>query len=348
MCSTQGAVLTLLSSYDVSGRKLRVEYKKVLQAGEKERIERDKAIKRMRSMQFDKDVSLGTGAVTATRWNGPSGAEYHYQPGSPDDEPELPMHAQQQQQQQQQPQQQQQQQQQPPSSSGSNSPPDDKLPTSLDLNDPVALDIYSRVLVFKEDRMRDELAFSRSLQARERRIVHLVAQKLDLWHCSVGDGDERYVVVTRGEGKVRFHCNVQRSLTLDSQSLGRKSSRTTLNPSASAYLSPYSTAPGQLSPGLRIKKSMPDLRGFHGPVVSRDPARSLTPQRSSGNLRDYATISGGTAASLLLRNPRGPAPDNRGFVRPAVSRGMSVQGRQDGFDEEEEESAVTRDELELH
>lgn len=189
-------------SYDVSGRKLRVEYKKVLQAGEKERIERDKAIKRMRSMQFDKDVSLGTGAVTATRWNGPQGAEYHYQPGSPDEEPERePAPASQ-----------------PQAhhstsqSNGSASPPDDKLPTSLDLNDPVALDIYSRVLVFKEDRMRDELAFSRSLQARERRIVHLVAQKLDLWHCSVGDGDERYVVVTRGEGKVRIANLQQRPL----------------------------------------------------------------------------------------------------------------------------------------
>ena len=39
----------------MQGRKLRVEYKKVLQAGEKERIEREKAIRRMRSMQLEKE-----------------------------------------------------------------------------------------------------------------------------------------------------------------------------------------------------------------------------------------------------------------------------------------------------
>jgi hypothetical protein len=73
------------------------------------------------------------------------------------------------------------------------------MPTAVDFNDPVALDIYSRVLVFKEDRMRDELAFSRSLSARERRIIHLVAQKLGLWHYSIGEGEDRYAVVTRTE-----------------------------------------------------------------------------------------------------------------------------------------------------
>jgi len=39
----------------VQGCKLRVEYKKVLQAGEKERIEREKAIRRMHSMQLEKE-----------------------------------------------------------------------------------------------------------------------------------------------------------------------------------------------------------------------------------------------------------------------------------------------------
>ncbi len=311
-------------SYDISGRKLRVEYKKVLQAGEKERIEREKAIKRMRSMQFDKNVQ---------------------QPGLP---PQLQQQVQQLQQQPQQMQQQQQQQQQtygiassrqggwpdasnnggniygnqlpngmnaaqdfrqssstgssnnvfpgslrnssgmtsspasplPPQTptyqnqqrsmdmimqsfqdqnqkdlspsstaystsiglsasghdadiergpspsvtstsnhgsvvnfnsqqhmqlptsgdpSGASSGSSASMPTSVDFNDPVALDIYSRVLVFKEDRMRDELAFSRSLSARERRIIHLVAQKLGLWHYSIGEGEDRYAVVTRTE-----------------------------------------------------------------------------------------------------------------------------------------------------
>ena len=67
----------------------------------------------------------------------------------------------------------------------------------LDLNDPSTLDIYSRILLFKDDHMRDELAFSRTLSPKQRRVVHLIAQKLGVYHYSVGEGDERYAVVTR-------------------------------------------------------------------------------------------------------------------------------------------------------
>lgn len=69
--------------------------------------------------------------------------------------------------------------------------------SELDLNDPSTLEIYSRILLFKDDRMRDELAFSRTLSPKQRRVVHLIAQKLGVYHYSVGEGDERYAVVTR-------------------------------------------------------------------------------------------------------------------------------------------------------
>ena len=67
----------------------------------------------------------------------------------------------------------------------------------LDLNDPSTLDIYSRILLFKDDHMRDELAFSRTLTPKQRRIVHLIAQKLGVYHYSIGEGEERHAVVTR-------------------------------------------------------------------------------------------------------------------------------------------------------
>lgn len=70
--------------------------------------------------------------------------------------------------------------------------------TELDLNDPQALEIYSRVLIFKDDSLRDELAFARSLSALQRRTVHLVAKKLGLEHRSVGQGEDRHVVVFKG------------------------------------------------------------------------------------------------------------------------------------------------------
>lgn len=80
---------------------------------------------------------------------------------------------------------------------GMNSPAIKSPSNELDLNDASTLDIYSRILLFKDDHMRDELAFSRTLSPKQRRTVHLIAQKLGVYHYSVGEGEDRYAVVTR-------------------------------------------------------------------------------------------------------------------------------------------------------
>jgi RNA recognition motif-containing protein len=281
------SVVAALNGYDVQGRKLRVEYKKVLQPGEKDKIEREKALKRMRSIQFDsavmKDVPPPLNIMP------------------PPPHPHQQQHHQPQQQQQQQHHQHSHSQsiainrppsqhlnghanphlsesfgaapeaESPPHSASSATSESQNLPMNLDLNDSMALDIYSRVLVFKEDRMRDELSFSKSLTPTERRIVHLVANKLGLTSITKGgEGEVKHVVVTR-EAAPRPALTTSNSANV-----------------GGSYLSPYGTTQAEVSPSLRIKKSMPDLRGFNGPVVARDPARSLTPQRSSGNLRGDA------------------------------------------------------------
>lgn len=189
------AVVAALNGFDVQGRKLRVEYKKVLQAGEKERIEREKAIRRMRSMQLEKEQQAvqhsydDFGPIIAppfTPQRSFSSGAYQQQQYSPPPIPQLPIS-------------------QPfnPVASPPVAPttpnPSEKCSSSneLDLNDPSTLEIYSRILLFKDDRMRDELAFSRTLTPKQRRVVHLIAQKLGVYHYSVGEGDERYAVVTR-------------------------------------------------------------------------------------------------------------------------------------------------------
>ncbi|KAI0260792.1 hypothetical protein BGY98DRAFT_940739, partial [Russula aff. rugulosa BPL654] len=168
------AVVAALNGFDVQGCKLRVEYKKVLQAGEKERIEREKPIRRMHSMQLEKEQQ-----------------QHQATPQTPyDDFSVLPLHS-------------------LLSPYGVQTPPP-ALPVTpspslkgnsasneLDLNDPSTLEIYSRILLFKDDHMSVELAFSRTLSPKQRRIVHLVAQKLGVYHYSIGEGDERYAVVTR-------------------------------------------------------------------------------------------------------------------------------------------------------
>jgi hypothetical protein len=60
------SVVAALNGYDLFGRKLRVEYKKVLQVGEKERIEKEKAIRRMKSAQLRGNGSGNTTPNSAT------------------------------------------------------------------------------------------------------------------------------------------------------------------------------------------------------------------------------------------------------------------------------------------
>ncbi|KAG8688716.1 hypothetical protein FRC09_012765 [Ceratobasidium sp. 395] len=269
------AVVAALNGFDVQGRKLRVEYKKVLQAGEKERIEREKAIRRMRSMQMEKERSqlLPSASAGANEWDdfgtqsaGGAGGAYLTptrtystgQVGLSQQLQQLPvMHS-------------------PPP------PPAPQMPTptpsqqsaksastELDMNDPSTLEIYSRILVFKEDHMRDELAFSRSLSPKQRRVVHLVAQKLGVYHYSVGEGENRYAVVTRIERENRTPITRHASQTLSR--------------AATSYLTPSPTAPS-----LRVKKSMPDMKSLHGPPS----ASRLQPRASNGNIREgFATIS---------------------------------------------------------
>ncbi|KAH0584113.1 hypothetical protein H2248_009682 [Termitomyces sp. 'cryptogamus'] len=276
------AVVAALNGFDVQGRKLRVEYKKVLQAGEKERIEREKAIRRMRSMQLEKEQN----AVNATNSlyddygsalssafspgrSFSSGSPYQqpqYSPPNPTAMPtpqynlslnSAPVIA----------------------SQAQSSTPSVTGKTSadeVDLNDPSTLEIYSRILVFKEDPMRDELAFSRSLSPKQRRVVHLLAQKLGVYHYSIGEGDERYVVVTRFEPQRQQQPQVQQPT--------QRQVPHTLSRAPSAYLTP--TGQVTTTNSLRAKKSMPDMKTLHS------QAPRLSSRASNGNIREgYATIA---------------------------------------------------------
>ncbi|TCD68238.1 hypothetical protein EIP91_011307 [Steccherinum ochraceum] len=304
------AVVAALNGFDVQGRKLRVEYKKVLQAGEKERIEREKAIRRMRSMQLEKEQALSTHSqydefgVASTPFTPSrsfsSGSPFSAPPGqqfSPPQPPPMPT----------------------PQPFNLNTPPLPsagtpgglKSTTELDLNDASTLEIYSRILLFKDDRMRDELAFSRTLSPKQRRVVHLVAQKLGVYHYSVGEGDERYAVVTR------FDPALQQQQAPPPASAA--SLRHTLSRAPSSYLS--ATSPTETH-SLRVKKSMPDMKS-----LSSAPAPRLNTRASNGNIREgFATI-----ASPARRSPGGFAAlfGNGAFgngIPPVPSLPSSLQG----------------------
>lgn len=188
------------------------------------------------------------------------------------------------------------------------SPQQGKNYAELDMNDASTLEIYSRILLFKDDRMRDELAFSRSLTALERRVVHMVAKKLGLYHRSVGEGGERYAVVMRyPPDNSRVSYSSRSSYIISFLTIfpllffyqppppPRQPSHT-LSRAQSSYLSASTGPPATPSPNrtlgtssgaLRAKKSMPDLSSLH------PPSARLSTRSSNGNIREgYATISG--------------------------------------------------------
>lgn len=312
------AVVVALNGFDVQGRKLRVEYKKVLQAGEKERIEREKAIRRMRSMQLEKEQQAPVAPPKSTYEDYGNPIAYSqrsfssgspFQPNSqyspplasmptpsfsmpmPAPAPIAPNQL-------------------PPTSSNSS----DKSFGELDLNDPSTLEIYSRILLFKDDPMRDELAFSRTLTAKQRRVVHLIAQKLGVYHYSVGEGEDRYAVVTR--------IDPNRQQQPATQSLRQPH---TLSRTPSAYLNPTS-ANQSAHASLRVKKSMPDLKTLHS------QAPRLASRASNGNIREgYATIA---SPSRRISTGFGSLFSNGNFgggnsIPPVPSLPSSLNGNHD-------------------
>jgi len=205
----------------------------------------------------------------------------------------------------------------PPPSSYPSPPPSQSQPTpvkssgaasnELDMNDPATLDIYSRILVFKEDHMRDELAFSRSLSPKQRRIVHLVAQRLGVYHYSVGEGDDRYAVVTRIP---REDAPRQPTLRVPSGDASRSAIRPpkNLHRSPSGYLlgQPVSVshAAAEMQPNpeqntlipprsLHARPSMPNLNSIHHYQRQQQQVEGsrLSNRPSNGNLHErYATV----------------------------------------------------------
>ncbi|TIC50534.1 hypothetical protein E3Q05_03405 [Wallemia mellicola] len=283
------AIVAALNGFDVLGRKLRVEYKKVLHPEDKERIEREKALRRMASLGINN--------------NNTSTASPFQSSDNFTDSPNLYDSV--------------------LSDRDSQASPPTMRHAELDLNDPSTLEIYSRILVFKEDRMRDDLAFSKNLTISQRRIVHLVAQRLSVYHYSIGQAEERFVVVSRNppnDGSNPSRNDPIRTLKHSSSTIGR-SGRPDLV-SNTSFLSPASTGIGmQIPPGLRTKKSMPDMKRLNTTTNSFNTAPGLTTRASNSNLKEaYSTVRSTTDlqhfAPPMLSGRRsatlGPGPPGTG------------------------------------
>ncbi|OQO03428.1 hypothetical protein B0A48_10091 [Cryoendolithus antarcticus] len=273
------AVIESLNHFELHGRKLRVEYKKMLPAAERERIEREK---RERRGQLEEQHRPMQPSALHTQTS-MSSLSSHMPAVSPS-----------------------------PGSARSAKPNgsfalpygSDRTPAEadFDLNDPQVLRFYSSLLLFKEDPMKDVLPLPPTLSPPERRIVHTLAHHMGLGHASKGQGEQRAVHVfkeTRRVSPPMPHIlalqggrQLNRAATTDfSDVRGADNFYTAgVRHQGSGYLGAYQDGGSHLGPGasgLRAAKSFADLRSYTPSPVPSTASFPTTLGNNVARMQEY-------------------------------------------------------------
>ena len=234
------AVIRDMNHLDLHGRKLRVEYKKMLPQAERDRIEREK---RERRGQLEEQHRPVGGALQAQP--SLSSVSSRVQTASP----------------------------------SLGGPPNHRgMQAGLDMNDPTVLQFYGRLILFQSDQnSEDFLAFSPDLPSAHRTIVHGLAHSLGLHHESQGEGEHRRIIVYRKNGRA-LSGDARRSLnraatTNFDEARGIESYYSGPASQSQGLLGGLSDTQGSLSLGtsLRAAKSFADLRSY-----TPSPAHSVS------------------------------------------------------------------------
>ncbi|CZT09160.1 related to PIN4 FHA1 domain-interacting protein modulates DNA damage tolerance and G(2)/M cell cycle progression [Rhynchosporium agropyri] len=276
------AVIAAMNHMELQGRKLRVEYKKMLPVQERERIERDKREKRGQLQEQHQPLAPGqahnplhtqSSMASLTSMNSIN----HPPATSPS----------------------------PVSIRGN------MVPADVDMNDPATLQFYSELMLFKNDKSRDALVFPPTVSPADRRTIHTLAHHMNLDHRSEGSGESRCVQILRRTAQI--------SPPITQQNYYTESSRRGLNRAATIDLTEARENHGHYhslnrqgsslldipgSPGLsgfsahnnlRAAKSFADLRSY---TPSPVPSTASFPAGLTQNISRYATdYSHGSAAS---------------------------------------------------
>ena len=163
-------VIEQLNGYEVQGRKLRVEYKKMLPEHERERIEREKREKRGQLEEQHQPIPLHT----QTSMHSLSAAHTARSRNSPLRKSSTRQLA--------------------PASSN---PP---VTGDVDLNNPDTLSFYTELTLFRSDPNREIIVFPSTITPQQRRTVHILAHNMGLEHRSVGEGQNRQIHVVKDTG----------------------------------------------------------------------------------------------------------------------------------------------------
>ncbi|KAL2350310.1 putative R3H domain protein [Cryomyces antarcticus] len=271
-------VIESMNHFELQGRKLRVEYKKMLPLAERERIEREK--RERRGQLEEQHRPMGNSQLHSQP--SMSSMSSHVRASSPS-----------------------------PVSARTT-----KMGSDVDMNDPQSLQFYGQLLLFKEDLSRDALAFPSSLSPPQRRMVHTLAHHMGLAHVSKGTGEQRQVHIFRLQGgpnvspPIPQMPNVQsadgtrrglnRAATTDFSDVRASDDFYALQRQVSGFLG-FPNSPGGLTAGqnLRAAKSFADLRSY---TPSPVPSTASFPATLGNNLSrytDYGRDSNTSGTSTL-------------------------------------------------
>ncbi|GFN19658.1 putative R3H domain protein [Aspergillus tubingensis] len=287
-------VIEVLNHFELQGRKLRVEYKKMLPLQERERIEREKRERRGQLEEQHRPMATSQLQTQSSM----SSLTSHLPATSPS----------------------------PVSQRGQ------KL--EVDLNDSTTLSYYSQLLLFKEDTARDTLVFPSNLSPVQRRTVHTLAHNMGLGHASRGSGDQRQVHVFKVAPGTNVspplssipaavqpaetaRRGLNRAATIDF-SESRNDGPThfnTLRGQPSAGFLGVLDSPGNFgnTQNLRAAKSFADLRSYTPSPVPSSASFPAALQSNGARLQHYDGATSGTSNTPTLTSA--PSGSSLGMQR---------------------------------
>lgn len=180
------AVVNQLNGREIGGRKLRVEYKKMLPAQERERIEREKREKRGQLEEQHRSNSNASLASMLSNASTTAATKNLSVNGASNNQTERLFIT-------------------FPNNSGTLPMP----PSELNFNDPEILDLYSQLIIYREDTSKTifELAFPSTLDVTHRKILSILCAHLNLLELY----DNGLIIIRRKQGHQPLHLAQQAS-----------------------------------------------------------------------------------------------------------------------------------------
>jgi RNA recognition motif-containing protein len=281
-------VIDVLNHFELQGRKLRVEYKKMLPLQERERIEREKRERRGQLEEQHRPMPS-----TLQTQSSMSSLASHIPATSPS----------------------------PVSQRGQKI----EGQVEVDLNDSQTLSYYSQLLLFKEDTARDSVIFPPNLTPSQRRTVHTLAHNMGLAHASRGNGDQRQVQVFKVAAGTNVspplssippagqndtaRRGLNRAATIDfseARNEGGPNSFNTMRGQNSNFLG-VMDSPGNYAntQNLRAAKSFADLRSYTPSPVPSSASFPAALQSNGARLQYENSQTGTSNTPTLTSAPSG-------------------------------------------